>query len=812
MADDDILRPLWSLGVADVNGLADARQFSHEEAYELANGTLSFSVTADSADGVQGLFSKDATYFATGGHLTVWIYRGQIRARLQSEDASYNLYGGTVVAGQPTDVAVTFGDEGFKLYVDGDLVAENVYTGGLQGNYEPIVVGASEWASSEKSADTLSHPFRGELSDMALYGEALSAEQIQMVADGVPLPGAPENTAPEVVGALDTLQVAEGAVQRITLSDLFVDAEGDDLTFTLKGAPDFAYIGEMGRLVLRPLDGDDGTFNFTVFASDGQETSEGVSIEVTVRDTITAEAPQNAAPEITGTFGTLTVDEGGTGRVALPDLFSDPDGDTLTYTLEGAPDFAYVNHNNRLIAIPHDGDDGTYTFTIVASDGQASTALKARVVVEDTFKPAPVPEPEPEPVPEPKPAPNAAPEVVGTFDIQTMGEEAVRRISLTDLFSDPDGDALTYKLSGAPDFAYIGDMGRLVLRPLDGDDGTHKFSIYATDGVATSEMVPVKIIVENTVQVAFAPAPNAAPKITGTFDKLLVDEGGMGRVDLTTLFSDPDGDALTFTLNGAPDFVRLDEMGRLVATPVDGDDGSFGFTIVASDGMAKSAELQAKVVVQDTINVANEDDYIPEQVSLVAEVGLLNNITGTQHWGGGVLLSGYDLNGNVAQVAVTRQWQDVGFGVKGEGSRWDDQIDYYASGGGRSEKMVIDFNGGVQDLILRVGMLGDSEGPGGTPETGVWKAYDGDGALVKTGLIGPEFSKLGEGVKEKNSYGLYPIRIDAGVPIDRLELTATQFDYGEASSKTESYGENSSDYNVVGIDFLRVEPVDEFFF
>ena len=197
-------------------------------------------------------------------------------------------------------------------------------------------------------------------------------------------------------------------------------------------------------------------------------------------------------------------------------------------------------------------------------------------------------------------------------------------------------------------------------------------------------------------------------------------------------------------------------------------------------------------------------------VTLKAGPGILQaGKVGAQEWGKGVVLEAFDLGGKVAEVAYSERFQDHGIGVKGPGSRWDGQIDYYekGSGGPRSEKLVIDFNGDVTDVTLRVGMLGASEGPGGNPETGTWAAYD-DGKLVGRGLIGPEVSSG----KESGTYGTFPIGIDPGAAFDELEIEATQFGHGAGRSVDMSYGENSSDINVMGVEFLRLEAVDDFLF
>ena len=640
MATEITPSPIWSLGSIDVDGLSDARRISHEDGYELANGTLAFTVTADSTGGRQGLFSKDFEYFGDGGHFTVWIEDGRILARLQSEDRSYELTGGDVNAGEPLAVAVTFGAGGFELYVGGELVDRSGYTGGLQGNREPIVVGASQWASAEQRADTLNHEFKGQISDMGLYDEALSAAEIRALADG----GAAPEPEPQPQPDPDTGSGSGG----------------------------------------------------------------------------------NEAPDVADPVGTIAIGEGERQRVNLDDVFSDPDNAHLNVHLLDGPDFIFVNTNGNLVVDARDSEAGSYTVSLAASDrhDNMSPVYTTTLKIGDAgTEPEPQPEPEPEPEPQPEPEPEPAP-------------------------------------------------------------------------------------------------TNSAPKLVGSFGTLTVDEGGTGRAALTDFFTDPDGDDIAFTLKGAPGFVSIGADGRLIAAPKDGHDGTYDFTVVASDGEATSPGLGVTLVVDDSITsgggngnggVNGNGGGNSEPVTLTAGRGILTDgKVGPQAWGEGVTLNAYDLNGKQAEVRYSEQFDDHGFGVAGPGSRWVGQIDYYASGGSRSEKMVVDFNGDVTDVVLRVGMLGNREGPGATPESGTWKAYNAAGKLVDKGLIGPDQSMLGDGVKEGRTYGVYPIDIHTDVPIERLELEATQFDYGKGSSVDMSYGENSSDFNVMGLEFLRLEAVDDF--
>ena len=158
------------------DGDDDAVVLAHDAGLALDQGTVSLSFTADQVSGRQGLFSKDSLGFNDGGHLSFWLEDDQVVARLQSGSESHLLYSGAgqVTAGAKTEVAVSFGDQGFRLYVGGELVDESSYTGGIEDNGEPVVVGADAQRSGEGTADNLMHFFDGTIHDLTVHDRQLS--------------------------------------------------------------------------------------------------------------------------------------------------------------------------------------------------------------------------------------------------------------------------------------------------------------------------------------------------------------------------------------------------------------------------------------------------------------------------------------------------------------------------------------------------------------------------------------------------------------------------------------------------------------
>jgi hypothetical protein len=78
-----------------------------------------------------------------------------------------------------------------KLYLDGVLVGQDGYTGGLTGNREPIVIGGSIMTNSCPSGDLsrlkITQFFNGHIDEVAFFDIALNENQIQqLILNGPP--------------------------------------------------------------------------------------------------------------------------------------------------------------------------------------------------------------------------------------------------------------------------------------------------------------------------------------------------------------------------------------------------------------------------------------------------------------------------------------------------------------------------------------------------------------------------------------------------------------------------------------------------
>jgi hypothetical protein len=208
---------------ADFHGTAKGSiAVAHEAVFEVADGTVQFWFNADRPRGRQTMFSKDHGGFGNGGHLNIGLDGSRLEVRLQSIDDSFYIRTGKLIR-QDTwhHLAFTFGAAGMQLYLDGEFVGENRFTGGLTANTEPIVIGASLMWNDRDPGDlsklTIKQPFDGRIDEVAIFGQALDGDQVrQLISRG-----------PQRVGAATADAGLSGRLEdyRLTFADGILQVE-----------------------------------------------------------------------------------------------------------------------------------------------------------------------------------------------------------------------------------------------------------------------------------------------------------------------------------------------------------------------------------------------------------------------------------------------------------------------------------------------------------------------------------------------------------------------------------------------------------
>ncbi len=337
------------------------------------------------------------------------------------------------------------------------------------------------------------------------------------------------------------------------------DPDGDPLTFSISGRPSWAQFSpSTGRLSGTPDAGAVGSYdNIIISVSDGTAAAQLPPFSITVNDvagttgTGTTTTTVNRPPVISGTPATTA--QVGTAYLFQP-VASDPDGDPLTFSISGRPSWAQFSPSTgRLSGTPDAGAVGSYDNIIISvSDGTASAQLPPfRITV---------------------PVGNRPPVISGT---PVTSVHAGTAYLFQPVASDPDGDPLTFSISGRPSWAQFSpSTGRLSGTPGAGAVGSYdNIIISVSDGAASAQLPPFRITVNNQT-----------PAISGT---------PVTSVEVGTAYlfqpvaSDPDGDPLTFSISGRPSWAQFSaSTGSLNGTPDASAVGSYDNIVISvSDGI-----------------------------------------------------------------------------------------------------------------------------------------------------------------------------------------------------------------------------------
>jgi hypothetical protein len=175
------------------------------------------------------------------------------------------------------------------------------------------------------------------------------------------------NRAPTISGSPSTAATVGTAY---SFQPSAADADGNSLGFTIANRPSWAaFSTSTGRLSGTPT--ATGTFsNIVIGVSDGRVTTSLPAFSINVSNVA------NRAPVISGTPA-RSVNAG--SAYSFRPTASDPDGNTLTYSIANRPSWATFNTTSgQLSGTPSASQVGTYSnITISVSDGRATTSLAA---------------------------------------------------------------------------------------------------------------------------------------------------------------------------------------------------------------------------------------------------------------------------------------------------------------------------------------------------------------------------------------------------------------------------------------------------
>ena len=143
------------------------------------------------------------------------------------------------------------------------------------------------------------------------------------------------NDQPTLVSPIGNQSADEDALFSLNVSGNFSDPDGDNLTFTASGLPaSLRPISAAGLINGTPTqaeaEANGGVYNINVTATDPDGLSVSNAFQLTIGGT-------NDAPIVVTPISNQTASEGAPYSLDVLGTFSDPDGDSLTFSATGLP-------------------------------------------------------------------------------------------------------------------------------------------------------------------------------------------------------------------------------------------------------------------------------------------------------------------------------------------------------------------------------------------------------------------------------------------------------------------------------------------
>ena len=322
-------------------------------------------------------------------------------------------------------------------------------------------------------------------------------------------PPPPPNQAPQTVGAIPPQSVNTGETATVDVASYFRDPDGGALRYTAATSNPGVVSVAVSGTSLALVGVADGTATVTVTATDPGGLTAAQSVAVTVQT-------PNRAPQTVGAIPARSLDARQTVRLDVASYFRDPDGDGLGYeaatSAAGVVSVSISGSRLTLVGVAQ----GTATVTVTARDPGGLTAAQRVAVTVRT--------------------PNRAPQAVGSIPAQNLVPGRTATLDVASYFRDPDGDALTYEAATSAVSVVSVSISGSRLTLVGVAEGTATVAVTARDpgGLSATRRFASTVL-------------NQAPEPSGSIPDQTVQAGETVWLDVSPYFTDPDGDALTYT-------------------------------------------------------------------------------------------------------------------------------------------------------------------------------------------------------------------------------------------------------------------------
>jgi hypothetical protein len=335
-----------------------------------------------------------------------------------------------------------------------------------------------------------------------------------------------------------------------------------------------------------------GIYQVDVSVTDqqGHVTSLSYSIRVSSPPTIqvnntTAPVTINATPELPITIPVQVSDPDDHETLAVTLDFNAPSGMTVKSPSTFSNVVGGTPQNTELDFTPTtDQANQSFTFNVTVTDSAGLTATQQVTVNVGAV--------------------NARPVISSPTANSTVNVVTGHAVSLPVVATDAEGDTLTYAATGLPAGLSIDSTTGVIGGTVTAASGTNTVTVTVDDGyhISPATSVTFKIVVGST---------NHDPTLSAIGDQTLI----MGQsLNVQAVGSDPDHDALSYSMTGNPAWVSIDPSTGLITIPdtAQESEGSWNITVTVGDGYGGTASQSFVLTVNGPFSVSTSsgDGYI----------------------------------------------------------------------------------------------------------------------------------------------------------------------------------------------------------
>jgi RHS repeat-associated protein len=370
-----------------------------------------------------------------------------------------------------------------------------------------------------------------------------------------------------VITSIASISIVENELYDYQI--LASDLDGDYLSYALATPIVGMTISPEGLINWVPSFEQSGQYPITITVSDGSSTI--------LQDFILTVSNRNRAPVITSQAIT---DAKENSEYSYSVQSTDPDADTLNYTLVNAPAGVLISNDGTINWTPSYDQSGVHSITVKVSDAQSYVEQAFNLLVSNT---------------------NRGP-VISSSPIISASEN--NSYSYSVIAIDEDDNELNYRLITSPTGMSITTAGNLEWIPTFEQAGSHTVTVQVSDD-------SIEAIQTFNIEVVNV---NRQPEILSTAQTLAT-ENTLYQYQLEAV--DADGDTINFSLDTAPAGMMITQSGLIEWLPDYQQAGEYLVSINVSDNsetvnqtytVVVSNENRAPNIVSQAIVSATENN------------------------------------------------------------------------------------------------------------------------------------------------------------------------------------------------------------